>query len=266
MLIFTGLIISFIAIRQYFFGFNNTLQYLIRNNLDSPFMLDYIGRKRVFTPFITPNTLAGYLIMIIPLAITNKKRIWLIAPLFLALFLTKSLGGLFSIFLGLILYYYLLKKLDKKNVIIAMTVLLISIALIFIIRSITPKQHAQPLFSTMMRLNYWKDTLAIIKASPLVGVGLGNFNLIQSRYAHNSFLQIWTEMGILGIMSFVWLLFAIFKSAASSIKITLNKNQLAAFISAGIAFLIHNTLDFSFFLPEVVLIWWMILGLSYKTD
>ncbi|MCX5714835.1 MAG: hypothetical protein NT033_08585, partial [Candidatus Omnitrophica bacterium] len=61
----SGVIISILAIYQYFFGFKHVLEYLSRHGITSNFTLDYIRRKRVFFPFVTPNILAGYLTMII---------------------------------------------------------------------------------------------------------------------------------------------------------------------------------------------------------
>lgn len=118
----------------------------------------------------------------------------------------------------------------------------------------------------MMRLSYWKDTLKIIKVKPFTGVGLGNFNLLQSRYAHNSYLQIWAEMGILGITSILWLIIAGLKSIIKHIKTSPHRNQIICLITTNTAFLIHNFVDFTFFLPEVALIWWIILGLNVSTE
>jgi O-antigen ligase len=257
-IVLSGLLVSLLAIYQYFFGFQHLADYVAKENISNPFILDYVKQKRAFSPFATPNILGGYLAMIIPLSLLQKNRTSLIIPLFLALLLTRSVGGLLSLFFGLVIYFYLQGKLKKKTILFLSGLILV-ILLILITRSATPKQHLQPVFSTVMRLNYWKDTLRIIKAHPLIGIGLGNFNLAESRFAHNSYLQIWAEMGILGIISIVWLIIAAFKS---SLKNTTHKDQNTAIMTAGAIFLIHNFVDFSFFLPEVALIWWIILGLT----
>jgi len=258
----TGFIIGLIAIYQYFFGFRNVLSYINRQGapLDS-FALDYISRRRVFYPFVTPNILGGYLAMVLIIALSYRRKIWIILPIFTALLLTKSLGALISLFIGLTLYFYLEGRLDKKKIIFLFAVLFI-IFLVFASRVITQRQHTQPIFSTVMRLNYWRDTIRIIKSHPLTGVGPGNFNLITSRYAHNSYLQIWAEMGILGIISILWLAIASIKASLKNLKIENIKTVTAALISANIVFLSHNLLDFTFFLPEVSYLWWIILGLA----
>ena len=73
-IVIAGLIISLAAIYQYFFGFQHLLNYIAKQKITNPFILDYVKSRRVFFPFVTPNTLAGYLIMIIPLALTLKNK------------------------------------------------------------------------------------------------------------------------------------------------------------------------------------------------
>lgn len=257
-IVVAGLIISLLAIYQYLFGFRHLLDYLQKHNITDVFALDYISSQRVFFPFVTPNALGGYLIMIIPLVFINKKRGWLILPLSLALLLTRSLGALLSLFLALTVYLYLQGKPGRQKMFFLFG-LLVTIGVVFIIRSATQKQHLQPIFSTLMRLNYWKETWKIIKGAPLTGVGLGNFNLPFSRYAHNSYLQIWAEMGIFGITGLLGMIF-IFLKRALKLKLNEDLSQMCL-ISAAAAFLFHNLMDFSFFIPEVALNWWVILGL-----
>lgn len=258
--ILSGFIISLLAIYQFIFGFQHILDYITKQRISDPFVLDYISRKRAFLPFVTPNILAGYLIMAIPLTLVNKKELWLTAPLFTALLLTKSLGALLSLCSALGIYFYLQGRFKRRNILLLLGILVIT-GLVFITRSVNQKQHLQPVFSTLMRLNYWKEALRIIKTAPLTGIGIGNFNLPHSRYAHNSYLQIWAEMGILGIISIFWLTVAIFKTAIKNIEIYPDKKLAAGLIAANGAFLIHNLIDFSFFLPEISFIWWVILGL-----
>jgi putative inorganic carbon (HCO3(-)) transporter len=260
-IVFSGLIISILAMYQYFFGFSHTKEFLLRNNIvASGFTWDYIQEKRAFFPFITPNALGGYLAMILPLVFIKRVNSWMAIPLFAALLLTKSLGGFLSLIVALIIIIYLQNRLSKKGVILTLG-LLIAILIIFWLRSATAKQHIHPFFSTIMRINYWRETLEIIKGSPLTGVGLGNFNLPQSRYAHNSYLQLWAETGILGLISFLWLIGKVIKTGLKKLKENPYRNEIIFLVFVNLIFLIHNFLDFTFFLPEISLIWWLILGL-----
>ncbi len=256
----SAVIASFIAIYQYFFGFQFLLNHLTNIENVDPFVFDYIEQKRVFLPFVTPNILGGYLAMIIAACLFIKNRIWIITPLLIALLLTKSIGALIALCLGLALYSCLRTEQGKKRVIFISGLLMI-IGLIFMARSAIQKEHTRPLFSLFARLDYWKDTLAVIKTNYLTGVGLGNFNLPQCRYTHNSYLQILAEMGPLGLISLLWLLFSVFRLTFKKIKDSQNKIQIAALLAACVIFLAHNFVDFSFFLPESAFIWWIITGL-----
>jgi putative inorganic carbon (HCO3(-)) transporter len=264
-MVLSGVVIAALAIYQYFFGFQHVLDYLKRHDITTAFTLDYIQRKRVFFPFVTPNILAGYLAMVIPLALMNKYRIFVLTPLFIALLLTKSLGGILSLLAAMTLYLFLgQEKQWSKSFMLLCGVLAVG-GIVLALRIAAAAAHTHPLFSTAMRLDYWRQAIAVIQASPLVGVGLGNFNLPQARYAHNSYLQIWAEMGILGIISFLWLIFTILKGALPRLAGSSEIKQKTALLAAAVAFLVHNFIDFGFFLPEVSLIWWLILGLYLKT-
>jgi len=103
--------------------------------------------------------------------------------------------------------------------------------------------------------------LKIIKSHPWIGVGPGNFNLAQSRYAHNSYLQIWAEVGLLGLFPFFWFLISGARSLGKKIKHAQQPNIYLAGTAAICLFLLHNFIDFGFFLPEVSLIWWLTAGL-----
>lgn len=138
--------------------------------------MDYINQKRIFFPFITPNTIGSYLAMSAPLL------------------LTKSLGAIISFFFSIGIYFFLQDKL-KKRYITSLTLLLSAIGIVFILQMLNHKEHLRPMFSALMRLSYWNDTLRIIRDHPFFGIGPGNLDLMQSTYAHNSYLQIWAEAG-----------------------------------------------------------------------
>jgi putative inorganic carbon (hco3(-)) transporter len=264
-IIFSSLIISVLAAYQYFFGFRHLLEYISRKQISSPFLLDYLSRQRAFFPFVTPSVLGGYLAMMIPLSLSRKKGVLIAATLACALMLTKSISAFLSLFVGMLVYFYLEGRLGRKKIIFIAGLWVLS-ALVILMRTAGLNEHWQPLFSAVMRLNYWSDTLKIIWNFPWVGAGPGNFNLAYSRYAHNSYLQIWAEMGILGLTSLIWLIVATIKSALYRITLPEDKKQTICLIAAHAIFLTHNIVEFTFFLPEVAFIWWIIAGLMAQTS
>jgi O-antigen ligase len=250
-LLWAGFIISLLALRQYFFSFDDTLRFMAEQKINDPEAVLILQRRRVFAPFVTPDVLAGYLIMILPLMALLRKKIYMAIPAFLALLLTRSLGGLISMLLALWIYLYANGKFNRKAM-LGLAGLLLIVITVVIIRHVDPDQNLNPLFSLTTRLGYWRDTLFMIKDHLLTGVGIGNFNLCVCRYTHNAYLQFWAETGILGACSLLWLVFSILRK---------NK-QLSILSMATMAFLIHNFMEFTFFLPETAFLWWIIAGLS----
>ena len=259
--IFASCVISSLAIYQYFFGFQHLLEYVRINNINSSFVLDYIQQKRVFFPFVTPGILGGYLIMMLMLVLTDKKYTKFIFLILIALLLTKSLGALLSLFLGLIVYFCLQNTPKKNKPIFILGLSVLALVLVFILRQQNTKMHTQPVFSLFTRMSYWQGAWSIIKAHPIAGVGLGNFNFATSRYAHNSYLQIWAEAGVLGIIGFLVMIFTIIRIGLLNIKQAKDSAILRGLILALIVLLFHNLLDFSFYLPEVSFLWWIMAGL-----
>lgn len=255
-LVIVGLAICCFSIYQYFYLFPK----IIQNKTITITAMEYFNQKRINYPLFTPNTLAGLLIMIIPLTFPFRKGLRLAFPLIAILILTQSIGALFSLFIAVSIHYGLINK-AKKNELQILIGFAITILIVVIIRTSAQNHSYTPLYSSIMRLNYWQDTFQIIKTYPLTGIGLGNFDLYSSRYSHNSYLQIWAEMGIFGLLSFVSIIYCFIKVGLEKIKENPNKTQAAALLCAANAFLIHNFVDFTLFLPEVSIIWFVILGL-----
>lgn len=254
-IIVTALFISLLAFYQHLFGFHHTLSYLTHKEINNPVLIEYLSRKRVFFPFINPNALACYLAVTILVVLVFKRNILYDILLTIALILTKSLAGLCSVLLGLSLYFYLRKGTSGKRRVLLLG-LLAAVFLTLFIRSADPSRHFQPLFSALARYEYWQETLKIITKSPVLGIGLGNLILSKTQYAHNFILQLWAEMGILGVISFLWFIFKIY---ALNTK-TLRAKETAGLIAGISIFLFHNLLDFSFSLPEVNYLFWLLLG------
>lgn len=259
-------IASILAIHQYFFGFNRLLDYLMAQGIADQETLGFIAQKRVYFPFITPNTLASYLVLLIPLAATTRGRRWLIIPLSLALLLTKSVTALLSLPLALLLYLGVRRKLSKKTLLL-LGCLVFIVAAVWAVRMQTTKKHLRPAFSGLVRYHYWINTTELIRRYPLTGVGPGNFDLPRwSHYAHNLPLQLWAELGFPSLVAFIWLIGLVFRRTLQLRAPPPAQDTSAPFFLALAAFLIHNLVDFTFFLPEVGGLWWIIAGVASAPD
>jgi len=118
-----------------------------------------------------------------------------------------------------------------------------------------------PQNSITQRLDYWRTAFAVIKAHPLLGVGPGNFHEVflkykvgfgtNTQYAHNIFLHTWAETGILGFMALLYLITGFVIKA---------KSKSRYILLAGLAFLFHNLIDNTYFIPEAGFLWWVLLA------
>lgn len=297
-MIIAAFLVSLYGIYQYFFGFEHTLEYLKNTGKDiliqSQYARDILLGKRIISSFFSPSMLAGYLITVIPLTagflIDNwiKKKVLILTVIslsimFIALVLTKSMGGYLALFFTLIIFFILVVKHSNMpkhilscriypTAIIILVIIILTGSFILINRAERLIDLTNPQNSITQRLNYGQATVRIIKDFPITGVGLGNFgkvyfryktpNALDSNFSHNSFLQIWAESGMLGIAVFFWIIFLFFKLAGNCLKIHDQKGLTIGLISAGTAFLTHNLVDYSYFISQVSFHWWILLGLG----
>jgi Lipid A core - O-antigen ligase and related enzymes len=169
-------------------------------------------------PFINANHLAGYLEMVIPLALgflvsrekpgiiravkNWKQRLsllesWLAKNILLifiivlmasALFLSVSRGGILSFVFSLGLFSLLLgvqkSQQGKRKIILLISGLIFIFLLWMGVGPVVTKLAtlANPRTASVDRLQVWKDTLTLSRDFPLVGVGLGNFQTIYPKY------------------------------------------------------------------------------------
>ncbi len=258
-LLTTCVLIGLLAIYQYVFGFSRLQGYIATHKLRDPFINEYLMQNRAFWPFVTPNILGTYLAMGIPLFLIHRRTSWLLIIPLSALILTRSLGAIVSLYVGIIIFLYSRNTFKMKHLLYLSGLLLATLGIIHL-RFGSSFEHLQPISSGFARLNYWMQSLGIIFAHVFTGVGPGNFNLAQSRFAHNAYLQLWAESGIFSLAAFIWLTTEVFKKRfrAQAGQQHININCL---ISSSAVFLISNFFDFSFSLPEASLIWWVIMAL-----
>ncbi|MFI3227806.1 MAG: O-antigen ligase family protein [Clostridia bacterium] len=105
--------------------------------------------------------------------------------------------------------------------------------------------------SLITRLQYFQDSWKLFLQSPIIGHGLGGFeNAIQSvqqyqyetKYAHNHFFQVMVDMGILGLLSYLFLLISCIIALIKSRK----TSDLAPMLFGALMMIIvHGANEFS---------------------
>lgn len=128
---------------------------------------------------------------------------------------------------------------------------------------------------TTGRAHFWSVTLDIIKAHPYVGTGLGAYGVIYTRYdtrnglyrleqAHNDYLQVLSDAGIIGAvlaLSFVVLLFWKAIARARS-RDDFRRGVALAALSGCFAVLVHSFFDFTLHTTSNALLFLVLAALA----
>jgi len=130
--------------------------------------------------------------------------------------------------------------------------------------------------STSYRVYIWMGTLAMLKDYWMCGIGPGDaaFNLVYPKYsysgivaphAHNLFLQIVCDAGVVALVVFVLLLFHYFRDLCAAFcreKDLFSRLYQTAAVSGIAGFLVQAMTDYSFYNYRVLLLFWAWLALG----
>lgn len=261
-LFFSGFWVSLIAL-FYFFSHN----------------LTYDGRLKAF--YESPNHLAMYLSPILILSlylyfVFDKKiiKFFLFAAhcsLLVVLYLTYSYGAWIGLIASLFFLLATIKKQKKIFYLIGIMFLIVASFFAFQINS----QKFQGMIdfsypSLSSRFVIWQSAWEIIKDQPFNGIGPGLFQEYYLKYQvtlepylewavpqpHNLFLAFWLQIGLLGLLGFIWLLFRFFRIKINSLAIIL--------MATMICVLIHGLVDTTYWKNDLAVVFWLIIALNYK--
>ena len=126
-------------------------------------------------------------------------------------------------------------------------------------------------FGAAGRKGYWQEAVNIIKDYPVLGTGLNTYSqvapkykLVWGGYAHNCYLQMMAETGILGLMSFLWVLFVLFYKGIVNLRIIKDPFGYAVVLGslAGLAgFLFQTMFDTNLYSVQLSALLWTTMGL-----
>jgi putative inorganic carbon (HCO3(-)) transporter len=262
------------------------------------FIRDYgpvlnIGLVRATASFKDSNLMGIYLSAFAPLAFgmtiyyfKSSKRIpmFLLSLLSLAgIALTYSRPTLLATYIAL----FFLGIVGKKKALVILLVVLILVAP-FILPGSIKKWAKEVEYNPIRfmcnddRIAVYRNSLNMIKAHPFIGVGVNNYmkqyrkykdkveyrnvGTLDYMYAHNNFIHMAAEVGLLGLAIFIWLLYKLFKESARIYR-ALNEGYLKALALALcaclIAFLVNGLTESSLYYSRVAVIFWYLAGLNF---
>lgn len=128
------------------------------------------------------------------------------------------------------------------------------------------------------RQNIWIDSLSMIKENPFLGTGMGTFRDVYTKhqtvfltktvvYAHNDYLQIASEWGIVGAALIFGLIFyVLFRGLVSVRRRTtgLDRALTLGCCASIISVLLHSFFDFNLQIPANALMFVISLGLIFS--
>ena len=218
--------------------------------------------------------------------------------IFLAILLSLSRAGWLGLIVATVIMFLLaaprgatrdaessgISKFGGVRLAIVGIVILFGASMIFIgpearVATVTRvNQSAAELETSVNRMQAWKGGLALIRDFPLLGVGLGGWPEIFERYqlppwqmlyfaqAHNDYVQLIAEVGIVGLVLFVWLAVRIIRKVASgALSMEASSGPIFGAIIAGLAAMcLIEIFDFDLRIPAISLLFSVFAGLLVR--
>lgn len=164
----------------------------------------------------------------------------------------------------------------RRNILVACSIVCLGlIMLIPALRYQAVEQVTLNSPSGLMRRAVWSETFDLLNNKPVFGTGLAGYQSAVAPYhvdwrpeitpykietylyPHNVFLNFWTELGILGLVAFVWLLIAFYKLVWKQRVLPLSAMAFVAMT----ALLVHGFVDVPYFKNDLAILFWIIMAL-----
>ena len=275
-LLFSSLVVALLGVFQYFTGVEMRPEWLdTENNTDIA--------VRVYSVFLNPNILAEYLVLMTPLAVgmtwytksMRKKFLFLAstAVLLICLVMTLSRGGWVGIALAALAFVLLV---DKRLILIAIPIVLgvfYALPQKVLDRIISIGSTVDS--SNLYRIKIWKITKDVIRDNLIAGVGFGYtpFKETFEKYirtmpiyhAHNTYLEVAAEIGLIGFIFFMLLLFSVLKY--NYVNLIKSEDKYYRYLGAGlyasiIGIMGHGLVEHFLYIPRIIFTFWIIIGIT----
>jgi O-antigen ligase/lipoprotein NlpI len=139
--------------------------------------------------------------------------------------------------------------------------------------------------SILRRVATWKFTWMMIEDYPILGSGVGTYGYQSLKYqadffaqgknrdiyphgfavqAHNEYLQIWSELGIIGLLLFLWIIFNYYRNILIHFRRLGEKEKAITIgLAAGVtAVLVDSLFGFPLQLAASISLFWIFLGFT----
>ena len=241
---------------------------------------------RVYSIFDNPNTFAQVLLLLLPLVlalmITARRWQWKVvcAGIFcvggMAMAMTYSRASWVGLACTMAVFVFLWKPKLIPAFIVLCVLAVPFLPTTVLNRILTITNTADS--STSSRVPLYQAALAVIRRSPITGAGLGtaatqayirSLNLYHGKapfvHSHDFYLEVWIQMGILGVVGFVGSMLWNIKNAARAARHTgpsVGRTVAVAAASAMCGAMICGIADFLWNYPRVMCIFWFTFAMA----
>jgi len=250
----------------------------------------------IYGSYVNHNHYAGLMEMLIPVPLVlsltrlaqEKERIAAgvaAAVMVATVFLSGSRGGMLAVFAELAVLATILLR-QKKSMRIAVAAAAFAVVLVGILTWLGGKEltsrvtsisrEARTEISGGMRLSIDRDAIRMFRQKPVAGWGLGTFPVVYPQFrsfytnffvneAHNDYLQLLAEMGLLGFATMVWFLIVLYRAALRKTRNwTVNVTgalSLACILGLS-GILVHSLFDFNLQIPANAALFYVLCSLA----
>ncbi len=235
------------------------------------------GREIAFKAF--PLYLVYYIPLSFMLLLFAKRWLRVLGLVSLILLIPcwvwqSSRGAWVAIPLGILIIAFF------KNKRLTSILFLVFIAVFFLLFSLNPERVRTIVVPARWsgRVEIWSASVDIFKDFPVFGAGVGMHPHLLNKYAppqglpggdihlhsHNTYLEVATEMGIIGLLAFLWIFVAFFKNAFKTIKQASSDREVMLLGLTGsiLAMLIFALSTTVITVGVPTLMFWFLLGMA----
>lgn len=236
----------------------------------------------IYGSYVNHNHYAGLMEMLIPIPLvlsltrltsTKARNAAAAAAAVMVgtVFLSGSRGGMLAIVAELVILAVLLVKQKRGlRTAIGLAVFLVIVVVLLtwvgggeLARRLSPASPAHSELSTDVRKYINRDGFRMFLKKPVVGWGLGTFPVVYPQFrtfytnffvneAHNDYLQLLVEMGLLGFATMIWFLATLYSRAIKKIGNWSGEISGAVTLACVLGLsgiLVHSAVDFNLQIP-----------------
>jgi O-antigen ligase len=274
--------------------------FAIIQNLSSPGKLYWVRAPRfggwIYGPYVNHNHYAGLMEMLTPIPLVfaftryaRGRKKWAAASaaalMGASIFLSGSRGGMaaFALQVALFFWFVFRERAHGRVASVMATFLIASLAFVGWIggsevskriTTLSPYKHSE--LAADMRRAINRDAIHMFTAHPILGFGAGAFGEVYPQFrsiytnslidhAHNDYLELLVETGVIGFGLGCWLIWASFRSALRKVHNWPSDVNGAVSLSALlgiIGILVHSFVDFNLQIPANAALFYALCGIA----